>query len=90
VVDRAREVLDRLREEKGLDVRGGSGETKQPVFDLGSGQFRGSASSDGGERASLDPTTESVLEELRGTDVNEVPPVDLMARVQEWQRRLDE
>jgi DNA mismatch repair protein MutS len=38
----------------------------------------------------LDPTTESVLEELRGTDVNETPPVELMAKVQEWKRRLED
>jgi DNA mismatch repair protein MutS len=31
-----------------------------------------------------------VLEELRETDVSEVPPVELMSRVQEWQRRLDD
>ncbi|QLD89961.1 DNA mismatch repair protein MutS [Natronomonas salina] len=90
VVDRARDVLDRLREDKALDVRGGSGGTKQAVFDLGSGQFRGTASSDGGEKEPLDPATESVLEELHDTDVNEVPPVELLSRVQEWQRRLDE
>ena len=90
VVDRARDVLDRLREDKALDVRGGSGGTKQAVFDLGSGQFRGTASSDGGEKEPLDPATESVLEELRDTDVNEVPPVELLSRVQEWQRRLDD
>jgi len=95
VVDRARDVLDRLREEKALDVRGGSGSgdgtgSRQVVFDLGSGELRGQASSDGGAQESLDPQTESVLEELAATDVGEVPPVELMGRVQEWQRRLDE
>ncbi|MFB6130574.1 MAG: DNA mismatch repair protein MutS [Salinigranum sp.] len=90
VVSRASDVLDRLREEKAIEARGSeSGEPVQAVFDLGSGTFRGSASADGGDADPLDPTTESVLEALRETDVNETPPVELMARVQEWQRRLD-
>jgi DNA mismatch repair protein MutS len=122
VVSRARDVLRKLREEKAVDVRGGSGESRQAVFDLGSGQFRASASTDGGgsdagsggvassassaeESASggssgsgpgpgpgstPDPTTEAVLEELRDVDVNETPPVELMAKVQEWQAELPE
>ncbi|MFQ3320142.1 MAG: DNA mismatch repair protein MutS, partial [Natronomonas sp.] len=89
VVDRARDVLGKLREEKALDVRGGSSGTKQAVFDLGSGQFHGEASSDGGE-AELPPGTKSVLEELKETDVDETPPVELLGRVQEWQERLDD
>ena len=49
VVDRADEVLDRLREEKAIEARGGGGrnadgngeggETRQVVFDLSSGSF---------------------------------------------------
>jgi len=41
VVDRSREVLDRLREDKAIEVRGSEDEsgTTQAVFDLGSGQF---------------------------------------------------
>jgi DNA mismatch repair protein MutS len=40
VVDRSREVLDRLREDEAIDVQGASGgETTQVVFDLGSGQL---------------------------------------------------
>jgi DNA mismatch repair protein MutS len=90
VVNRARDVLDRLRREKAIEAKGSSsGETVQAVFDLGSGGFRGNANADGGEAEPLDPKTESVLEELRGTDVNETPPVELMSKVQEWQRRLD-
>jgi DNA mismatch repair protein MutS len=91
VVDRGRDVLDRLREEKSIDVRGSDSGTTQAVFDLESGQFRGSASADGGEGEgeSLDPETESVLRELRETDVEATPPVDLMAAVQEWQERLE-
>ncbi|MFB6142963.1 MAG: DNA mismatch repair protein MutS, partial [Halorientalis sp.] len=93
VVDRSREVLDRLREEKAIEARGGGGseETAQVVFDLDSGGFRREASADGGAAGggeSLDPEAEAVLEALRETDVSETPPVDLMARVQEWQERL--
>jgi len=40
VVDRSREVLDRLREEKAIEARGGGDEPVQAVFDLGSGEFR--------------------------------------------------
>jgi len=94
VVDRSRDVLDRLREDRAIEARGAEsgGETKQAVFDLSSGGFReGSeaepAESDGGE---LDPATESVLDELEGTSVAETSPVDLMARVREWQERLEE
>ncbi|WP_313691415.1 DNA mismatch repair protein MutS [Halorarum halobium] len=99
VVDRSADVLDRLREEKAIEARGSAGDgdgdgadvpSTQTVFDLGSGQFRGSASADGGDSEPLDPVTESVLEELRATDVNEVPPVELMAKVQEWRERLDD
>ncbi len=94
VVDRSREVLDRLREEKAVEARGsGSSETVQAVFDLGSGGFWGDASADGGEGGageSLDPGTEHVLSELQETDVSEVPPVELMAKVQEWQERIED
>ncbi|MBX0305398.1 DNA mismatch repair protein MutS [Haloarcula salinisoli] len=103
VVDRSREVLDRLRDDKAIEVRGAdSGEegTTQAVFDLSSGQFDG-ASADGGSDETdpvatdgaadqLDPATEDVLEELSELDVNETPPVELMAKVQEWQAELDE
>jgi DNA mismatch repair protein MutS len=104
VVSRARTVLDRLREEKAIEAKGsGSGDPVQAVFDLSSGQFAG-AESDGGQVAevgteasdanaadapALDPETERVLAELRETDVNETPPVELMAKVQAWQEELD-
>jgi DNA mismatch repair protein MutS len=107
VVDRASAVLDRLREEKAIEARGGSsGEPVQAVFDLGSGQFAAGAGGDAesttgaaGETATteeaasdgggVDPEREAVLDELRGTDVNDTSPLELMNRVQEWQRRLD-
>ncbi len=97
VVDRSREVLEKLRAEKAIEAKGaeaggdgesGAGETTQAVFDLGSGGFRGSASADGGDAEPLDPGTESVLEELERTDVNEQSPLELAAKVQEWQERL--
>ncbi|WP_117592778.1 DNA mismatch repair protein MutS [Haloprofundus halophilus] len=44
---------------------------------------------DGGEPA-VDPEIEAVLDELRGTNVEETSPVELMAKVQAWQRELDE
>jgi len=90
VVSRSRAVLDRLREEKAIEARGaGTDEPVQAVFDLGSGQFRRGADADGGEATPPDPATESVLADLADLDVSEVPPVELMARVQEWQERLD-
>jgi DNA mismatch repair protein MutS len=97
---------DRAIEVQGSETRGatGSGDsgTTQVVFDLGSGEFTTgeSGSGDGrdGEngRAALeteravDPETEAVLDELRDLDVNETPPVELLARVQAWQERLEE
>ena len=63
VVSRADEVLDRLREEKAIEARGGSrgggsgdgespgvdgGGTQQVVFDLSSGSFAGDGASDSG------------------------------------------
>ncbi|WP_152040046.1 DNA mismatch repair protein MutS [Salinigranum salinum] len=102
VVSRASEVLDRLREEKAIEAKGSSSEGSGPVqavFDLGSGQFAAGGgtetttetttaepASDGGE---VDPEIEAVLDELRDTDVNDTSPLELMGRVQEWQRRLD-
>ncbi|MFC7229038.1 hypothetical protein N0B31_16655 [Salinirubellus salinus] len=43
----------------------------------------------GGKKHLVDSATESVLEELRGPDVNETPLVAAIAKVQEWNRRLD-
>ncbi|MFU8866566.1 DNA mismatch repair protein MutS [Natronococcus sp.] len=99
VVDRSRDVLERLREEKAIEAKGGtSSEPVQTVFDVSSGQFRGPANADGGERPaggddpepSLDPETERVLEDLESVDVNETSPVELLSTVREWQRRLEE
>ncbi|WP_254765827.1 DNA mismatch repair protein MutS [Salinilacihabitans rarus] len=91
VVDRSRDVLERLREEKAIEARGGgSNDPVQTVFDVSSGQFRGPANADGGERPDRDPETAAILDDLESIDVNETPPVELMAKVREWQRRLGE
>ncbi|MFT4932926.1 MAG: DNA mismatch repair protein MutS [Natronomonas sp.] len=112
VVDRARDVLDRLREEKAIEARGGGeSEPQQVVFDLDSGTMRPASAANGGAseespddefqssettasddtaaRPETDPAVEGVVEELESVDVNETPPVELMAKVQEWQERLD-
>ncbi|GAB3321158.1 DNA mismatch repair protein MutS [Haloplanus rallus] len=93
VVDRSRDVLDRLREDRAIEARGagtGDGGTTQAVFDLGSGDFRTDGTAAADDAATLDPTTETVLAELRETSVAETSPVDLMTRVREWQDRLDD
>ncbi|MFC7019792.1 MULTISPECIES: DNA mismatch repair protein MutS [Haloarcula] len=100
VVERSREVLDRLREEKAIEAKGsGGGGTTQAVFDLSSGTFGGATesptSADGGS-AQQDPTledrfgpgAEDVLRALSELDVNETPPVELLATVQAWQEDL--
>jgi DNA mismatch repair protein MutS len=116
VVSRADGVLDRLRGDEAIDVRGSgntrdsgsdsdSDDTRQVVFDLDAGGFRTDASADGGaaadatdgraastpadETADIDPAAESVLAALRDLDVDETPPVELMATVAEWQAELD-
>jgi DNA mismatch repair protein MutS len=40
VVDRSRDVLDRLREEKAIEAKGGDSEPVQAVFDLSAGEFQ--------------------------------------------------
>ena len=135
VVSRAGDVLDRLREEKAIEAKGGvrgggeadggndpDGGTRQVVFDLSSGSFSdgGDADSAAGNGATSDPETDrngtspestqqddggaaeadapgeshpaarAVVEELRDVDVASTAPVELLARVQEWQERLDE
>ncbi|MFA9502437.1 DNA mismatch repair protein MutS [Natrinema sp. H-ect1] len=102
VVDRSREVLERLREEKAIEAKGGaSSEPVQAVFDLGSGTMQTesqdrsqAASTDGGpageSATATDPETEAVLEDLESIDVNTTPPIELVSRVQELQERLEE
>ncbi|WP_121741388.1 DNA mismatch repair protein MutS [Natronorubrum halophilum] len=97
VVDRSRDVLERLREEKAIEAKGGSSsDPVQAVFDVSSGQFRGSADPDDEEPEStdqdesLDPETKAVLEALEGIDVNTTPPIELVSEIQELQRRLED
>ncbi|ELZ22658.1 DNA mismatch repair protein MutS, partial [Natrinema limicola] len=98
VVDRARDVLARLREEKAIEAKGGgSNEPVQAVFDLGSGTMQTqaqAASADGGptendDGQSIDPETEAVLADLESIDVNTTPPIELVSKVQELQERLE-
>ena len=109
VVDRAGDVLRRLREERAIEAKGGdggSGEPVQAVFDLERGEFRSEdgepdRGDDRGDRESKrdgsgEPSIDSepsvdpaIVEEIRGTELAETSPVELMNRVREWQRRLD-
>ncbi|AFZ73572.1 DNA mismatch repair protein MutS [Natronobacterium gregoryi] len=94
VVDRARDVLERLREEKAIEAKGGnSSESVQTVFDLSSGQFRGEASADGGEpdgnAETLDAEMRTVIDDLESIDVAETTPAELLSKVQTWQDRLE-
>ncbi len=98
VVERSRDVLERLREEKAIEAKGGgSSDPVQAVFDLGSGQFSGAASPDGGQSAgesetdegeTIDPEAKAVLEDLETLDVNTTPPIELVSKVQTLQQRL--
>ncbi|THE63786.1 DNA mismatch repair protein MutS [Salinadaptatus halalkaliphilus] len=101
VVDRSRDVLERLREEKAIEAKGGaSSDPVQTVFDLSSGQFRGPANADGGDPGdaddgtadgeTIDPEAKAVLADLTDIDVNTTPPVELISQVQELQRRLED
>ena len=102
VVDRSRDVLDRLREEKAIEARGDSNEPVQAVFDLGSGEFTtGSEDSQSGpaatakkdegpEEPGLDEQTEAVLDAISELDLGETPPIELLSTVKEWQEKLDD
>jgi DNA mismatch repair protein MutS len=95
-----------LREEKAIEARGSGGsESVQAVFDLGSGEFAGTssaepaterqpsepaASADGAGGPTLSDDQREVLDAVSDLDVNETPPVELLAKVQQWQERLDD
>ncbi|MFB6081608.1 MAG: DNA mismatch repair protein MutS, partial [Halanaeroarchaeum sp.] len=86
VVGRADEVLDSLRAEKAIEAKGAStAEPVQAVFDLSSGTFK--ADGDGGDH--LDEAEAEVLAELTDLDLNDLTPVEVLSRVQEWQRRVE-
>jgi DNA mismatch repair protein MutS len=67
----------------------GSGGSAADAADTAAGADAGGNESEA-ESERLDSEQEEVLEELRGTNVNEEPPIELMAKVQKWQERLDE
>jgi DNA mismatch repair protein MutS len=105
VVGRARDVLDKLRSEKAVEAKGsGSSEPTQAVFDLSDGEFRtadgdaretkpadnGANAADTPTDSDRDPELESVLTALQTTDIDETSPVELMAKVQQWQEQLSE
>jgi DNA mismatch repair protein MutS len=87
VVDRASGVLDRLREEKAVEARGGGSGPVQTTFDLGAGEW-----TDGEREATetLDPEERAVLDALRDLDLAETTPAALLGDVSEWQERLEE
>jgi len=96
VVDRSRTVLDRLHEDKAIEARGGAdGDSRQVVFDVGSGRFRRAGelderSADGDSLADrFDGDPEAVLEELSDLEVPEQSPIELLERVRDWQRELN-
>jgi DNA mismatch repair protein MutS len=103
VVDRSREVLDRLRAEKAIEARGGTGggESQQVVFDVGSGEMRtadgdtledGTGNGASGETADsggLDPAEAEVLAAVRDLDTTAVTPAELLARIEDWQSDLE-
>ena len=71
----------------------------KPSSTSDSGGFRGSASADGGQASTDDagddepergPAEESVLAALRDTDIGATSPVELMGKVEGWQRELDD
>ncbi|MFC3478259.1 DNA mismatch repair protein MutS [Halobacterium litoreum] len=94
VVERSRDVLDRLREEKAVEAKGSASESVQAVFDVDSGEFaeaEADAEGDGSEfESALDSDAEAVLDDLRDVDVNETPPVELLGKVQDWQSQLED
>ncbi|WP_267163347.1 DNA mismatch repair protein MutS [Halovenus salina] len=94
VVDRSREVLAKLRDEKAIEARGGDTEPVQTVFDLNSGQFRQESADRGAdtddEEATMTTAEQEVLDAVRELDVTETPPIDAVQKLKEWQRELDE
>jgi len=93
VVQRSRDVLDRLREEKAIEARGGSDEPVQAVFDLSAGEFRATASDGGaagGAEASADAAgggPEGAAAPAAGDDAG--PPGDAADADSDADRDLD-
>lgn len=85
VVDRADEVLRRLREDKAIEARGHGAAGTQVVFDLDAGAMR--TATDDHE---LDGTVADVLDELETLDLETIAPIDLVDQVRRWQCQLDD
>ena len=103
VVERSREVLRKLREEKAIEAKGGSSEPVQAVFDLDSGQFQHEQSGadqsavthshdDGSATDESGPSAEEtrVLDAIREADLAGTPPIEVVQQVREWQSELDD
>ncbi|MFB6296745.1 MAG: DNA mismatch repair protein MutS, partial [Halobacteriales archaeon] len=74
VVGRSREVLERLREEKAIEARGGSGGgTQQVVFDVGSGEMR---TADDGQPGSTDPAADAGTTASSGENGSTLDPAE--------------
>ena len=88
VVQRADEVLSRLREEKAIEARGRRAEGTQVVFDLETGQMQ----PDGDEAVDdqLPDSIEEVIDEINSLSLEATTPLDLVERVQGWQERLED
>ena len=75
VVDRAGDVLDRLREEEAIEARGGDGETSdteptQAVFDLSAGEFTDGAANGDGRDTGSSANGDRTDADGEGTDAN--------------------
>ncbi|WP_224447765.1 DNA mismatch repair protein MutS [Haloprofundus salilacus] len=71
----------------------GGSKTTERSGDFGGASATGSSASAGSDERSkptVDPNSEEVLDELRRTNVEETSPIELMAKVQAWQRELDD
>jgi len=72
-----------FRSDDGTQAASGVDDVGTNVVDADSG----AANDTGSDR---DPRIESVLTALQTTDIDETPPVELMAKVQQWQEQLTE
>ena len=75
VVERSGDVLERLREEKAIEAKGGRGEPVQAVFDLGSGEFKTGDSGDD-PRAENRQHSEPVVTNGGTTNADQPPAVE--------------
>ncbi|OYR39830.1 hypothetical protein, partial [Halorubrum sp. Hd13] len=78
------------RERASDDAGGDDGSAGRPETDESAERPEGAESAGAAGADRLDPETRAVIEELSDVDVAETAPVELLARVKEWQDRLDE